>query len=668
MNKTWLILLAIFAVLVLCFCCICILSIGIIVAAINIPAIDTSGDVSLFFSNPTATPQVLRPIEQGTLVPINQDTLNLLELTELPEAYLPELAQRFEGKRDIPLTVEPPTQLLEVGVQQSFWLTNVDTNESFQVSATLQYVTPHGYYWVQDGVEFDQEELASVAETFENQIYPTNLNFFGTEWSPGVDGDPHIYILYASGVGRNLAGYFSSVDEYHPLAHEYSNAHEMILFNSDNVVLDEDFTLGVLAHEHQHMIHWFRDRNESSWLNEGFSELAAFLNGYDVGGSDYIYSLDPDVQLNDWPNDPDDTTPHYGAAFLFTTYFLSRFGEQATQALVAHPKNGLASIDQVLLEIDAQDPVTGEQVTADDAFLDWVIASYLQNNNLGDGRYDYHLYQDAPQVSETETISTCPQEFLTRDVHQYGVDYIRITCQGRFNLHFEGSTKVQVVPANPYSGEYAFWSNKGDESDMTLTQSFDFTNTDGPISLVYWTWFDIEEDYDYLYLVASLDGENWQILTTPSGTDEDPTGNSYGWGYNGVSAGWIQENVDLSQFAGEQVIIRFEYVTDAAVNGEGFLIDDISIPEIGYFANFESGMNGWDASGFVRIKNELPQTYRLALITKGVETKVDYIDLANDNEITIPITLVGGDEVILIVAGTTRHTREKTAYWLEIYP
>ena len=35
------------------------------------------------------------------------------------------------------------------------------------------------------------------------------------------------------------------------------------------------------------------------------------------------------------------------------------------------------------------------------------------------------------------------------------------------------------------------------------------------------------------------------------------------------------EEVDLSQFAGKKVQIRFEYITDAAINGEGFLLDDV---------------------------------------------------------------------------------------------
>ena len=187
-------------------------------------------------------------------------------------------------------------------------------------------------------------------------MYPTNREFFGSEWSPGIDGDEHIYILYARGIGFSIAGYFSSADETHPLAHEYSNAHEMFLFNADNTDLGDEFTYGVLAHEFQHMIHWYQDRNETSYLNEGFSEVAAFLNGYDIGGFDWLYSTNPDLQLNDWPNDPNATTPHYGAGFLYLTYFLDRFGEDATKALVKDPENGLDSVDNVLNQIGATDP------------------------------------------------------------------------------------------------------------------------------------------------------------------------------------------------------------------------------------------------------------------------------------------------------------------------
>jgi immune inhibitor A len=64
-----------------------------------------------------------------------------------------------------------------------------------------------------------------------------------------------------------------------------------------------------------------------------------------------------------------------------------------------------------------------------------------------------------------------------------------------------------LLPVDPTSGDYAFWSNYGDESDMTLTRTFDFTAVSGPLTLSYNTWYDLETDYDYLYVLASEDGK-----------------------------------------------------------------------------------------------------------------------------------------------------------------
>jgi hypothetical protein len=597
---------------------------------------------------------------------VGDETLKLLKESEIPVSDFRELAMRLEGKQNIPLTIQAPVSDLELGSQKEFWVSNVDDNEYFQISATLQQISDHVYFWIQDGVGFNQEELHQLVETFEKETYPTNRAFFGSEWIPGVDGDPHLYILYVGGLGDGLAGYYSSADELHPMAHEHSNAHELFVLNSDKLALDDEYTYGVLAHEFQHMIHWYRDRNEASWVNEGFSELAVFLNGYEVG-SENSYIIDPDIQLNYWPDELGQTSPHYGASFLFITYFLDRFGEEATKSLVENSSNGLEGVDRILDQIEARDPVTRLEISADDVFKDWVIASYLKNEHISDGRYTYNNFLRAPQAEATEIISDCPSDQLTRDVHQYGVDYIRINCKGDFKLHFEGSTQAMVIPAEAHSGEYFYWSNKGDEADMTLTRSFDFRGYEGELTLSYWAWYDLEEDFDYVYAEVSEDGENWEILVTPSGTAEDPSGNSYGWGYNGRSVGWVQESVDLSGYAGKEVQIRFEYVTDANVHGEGMLIDDVAIPEIGYYSDFEDGTDGWIGEGWLRIDNVLPQTYSLALITYGDTTEVIYIPLEEDNTTDIPLHLTGSiDEAVLVVTGTTRFTRQKAAYRFKI--
>ena len=676
-NKSYrYIILAIISGFVFSLACICLTTLGILGFTFLTGSITGQPGEGLFSFTPTSTPEILRPTLDEPPVGVSAldsqtvpvETLKTLRRTEAPLNDLHDLALRLEGKENVPKTVDPPAGEFVLEARHSFWVSNVDTNENFQVSATLRYVTPHLYFWIQDEVDYDEKALRDLAETFETQIYPVTREFFGSEWTPGVDGDPHLYILYSEGVGFSLAGYFSSADENHPLVHEYSNAHEMFILNADNVDLGEEFAYAVLAHEFQHMIHWNRDRNESSWINEGFSELAAFLNGYAVG-SDRGYIRDPDVQLNDWPNDESSTLPHYGASFLFLDYFLNRFGREATQALVVHNSNGLEAVDEVLEEIEATDPGSGGPIGADDLILDWMLANYLDDNTVADGRFTYENYQHAPQAEATETVTDCPLGWQTRDVNQYGVDYIRLRCRGSYGLSFEGSTVASVIPADPYSGKYAFWSNKGDESDMMLTREFDFRQHEGPLTLTYWTWYDLEEDYDYTYLEVSEDGEDWEIITTPSGTAEDPSGNSYGWGYNGDSRGWFQEKIDLSQFAGKKVRVRFEYVTDAAVNGEGMLLDDIAVPEIGYYSDFETDSGGWEAAGWVRIQNILPQTFRLALISMGDKPSVSYIPVRADSSAEIEFEIGGEvDEVVLVVTGTTRFTRQKAAYRFEITP
>lgn len=626
-------------------------------------------DGALRVESKPAPPQELQL--QGEADLLDTPTLKVLENEVVPINDPIDLAVRL-GKADHVPRKKPVGDLnREVGEKETFWVTNVDAVNNFQVETTLAAATEHAYFWIEEGIEYSQKEVDRLAKEFERTIYPTNHEFFGTEWTPGVDNDPHLYIVYARGLGGNVAGYFSSVDEYHPLAHEYSNAHETFMLNADAIDLGERYTYSVLAHEFQHMIHWYRDRNETSWLNEGFSELATLLNGYRFsGGFDYLYASDPDLQLNDWPDDPNERTPHYGSSFLFVTYFLDRFGKGATQALVSNDRNGLSSVDEVLQELEREPSSGGGLMDADDLFLDWAITNYLHQEEFASSTFQYNNYPSAPQFNPTDSITTCPSGDYSRDVHQYGVDYIRIDCEGNYRLQFEGEKSVRLLPADPHSGTYAYWSNQGDHSDMTLTRTFDLTDVSAPITLEYWTWYDIEDDYDYLYLEVSIDGEDWEILRTPSGTDEDPSGNSYGWGYNGQSNGdngWIKEEIDLSDYAGKEIYLRFEYITDAAVNGEGFLLDDLSIPEIGYQTSFESPGSDWQGDGFVRVQNSLPQTYRLALIKTGPSPSIEYLRLSKDNALEVPLHFDQDiQEQILVVTGTTRYTRQKADYQIQV--
>jgi hypothetical protein len=655
------------AIVAILVCCACVLIVGAGVVLYRVSQQVPAEFLTMVppsspspFDN-TATPQPTAEMDRPGEVPT--DTLTTMDESQVPENDPYELACRLQDVCDVPRTVQ--AKPYKLGDKEKFWISNSDTAEHSQITATLSYITDHSYFWVEEGTPVDKGDMKKLMDTFEEKLYPTDREFFGSEANPGVDGDPHIYVIYASSIGHNIAGYFNSSDSFNPLVKEYSNAHETYVLGTSQDLADE-YTYTTLAHEFVHMIQDPTDRNDATWMIEGFAEVGPLINGYSVGYADFEYVQKPDMQLNTWvDNSSPDFSAHYGQSFLYLTYFLDRFGKDVTKALVSNPEDDLKSIDDTLADMNVTDPQTGKVVTADDVFMDWAATLLLMDDSVGDGRYTYKIYPSAPKVEAPEPIQNCPQS-VSGTVNQYGMDYYSITCAGDHTLKFTGSTAVGLLPADPHSGKYVFWSNRGDESDMTLTREFDFTNVSAPINISMNMWYDMETDYDYAFLEASTDGQTWEILTTPSGTAEDPSGNSYGWGWNGQTNGWKTEEVDLSQFAGKKVQIRFEYITDAALNGEGLLLDDIKVDAINYQTDFEADNGGWEAAGFVRVENVLPQTYGLTLVIKGDTTTVTRITLNTDQTAEIPLSLKDGEEAILIVAGTTRFTRQPAAYQIEI--
>ena len=598
--------------------------------------------------------------------PDDHASVAALATNAVPVRDLRSLAIRLRGVRpDVPSVISTVSPDYELGTLRAFKIHNDDTQEILTVEAELRYKTEHLYMWVERGVDIDPSRLEGAADTFESQIYPLNRAFFGSEWTPGVDGDPHLSVLHARQIGAGVAGYFWSVDEYPAEIRPDSNQMEMFYINADNANVGSAYYLGTLAHEFQHMIHWYQDRNEETWLNEGMSELAALINDFDPGGKDFAWSARPDTQLNTWSDD-EARSAHYGAAYLFATYLLDRFGETLTQAVVTHPANGIASVDAVLAAND-----TGLAFT--DVFADWVVAAYLDDPELADGHFGYEMI-DPPQPVLDQEHLRFPIERAAQ-VSQYGVDYVYVEGGADLTLDFYGETRARLLDTQPHSGDYFWYANRGDDSDMRLTQAFDLSEMT-QATLSFWTWYDIEADWDYGYVtVSNDDGATWQILRGPATTDSNPNGNSYGWGYTGRSddgPAWSQQQIDLSPYAGQQLLIRFEHVTDDALNFPGWVIDDVALTASGpdgagldYRDDTENGDGGWQAEGFVRINNFVPQRYLLQLITFGSEgeTTVERLPLRDDQSARWQLPLAEADHAVLLVSGMAPVTTELADYY-----
>jgi hypothetical protein len=593
-----------------------------------------------------------------------KSTLDILDTTTIPENDPIALAEKYRGIKNTPVMLTDPPITYTNGKFKTFWVLNIDENNYRSIDAELAYQTPHVYFWVEENVNYISSDVENLVDAFENQIYQRNREIFGNEWSPGIDNDIHLTILYSKELG-DAAGYFSSADSLMPEIERFSNMAEMFYLSADYINLSDLFTYGVLAHEFQHMIHWNIDRNETSWVNEGLSELAVELNGFNTGGFAFIFAADPDLQLNFWPgNDQGDSTPHYGASYLFMKYLFERFGSDFISDLVSQPKNGMRGLDAELSSIQGKNQLSTN--SSKEIFQDWTIANILQDDEIANGIYGYGKDSSVPSFFPTEIIE-CGSEQVGRTVNQFGTDFLEISCESEYEISIQRNQDIPVLTGNPKSGKYYYWSNTRDESGMRLSREFDLTEISGPVELSYWTWYDIEEDYDYLYVNVSDDGKNWHVLETPSCTREDPTGSNLGCGYSGKSAGWIEEIIDLSDYSGKKITVEFEYITDASVNGEGFLLDDVELKAINFFDGFEDNDGKWIAEGFVRIENTLLQIFGVSVIEKDrgmnikkflfeKQTEISYIVANNDEKI----------HEIIAISGLSRFTHMPAQYAISI--
>lgn len=598
------------------------------------------------------------------------ETEKQLATVIVPTRDLRDLALRLRpGVDEVPQTVQSPAY--EVGDEIEFWASNVDDNRQFRVKATLVYKTDVAYVWVQSGEDFDKERIIQSVDVFSEKSYPTVRAFFGSEWNPGVDGDPRLHILHANDLGNSIAGYYSSADEFSSLANEYSNQKEMFYISLSwlNRSRDYGYYETVLAHEFQHMVHWYNDRNEETWVNEGLSELAQEVAGYppDTGFAS-VFAGVPDTQLNTWSDNPAGNGEHYGSSYLFMAYILQRFGEEVTKALVAHPANGIAGVGDALAE-------TGHTVTFRDVFADWVVANYVNDPDAleGGGLYGYQQLR-APSPSPEKTYRRYPVENRSTTVRNFGADYLELQGSGDVTFRFRGATETKLADVSAHSGQWMWWSNRADDSDSRLSRDFDFSRVAAGTKLEMQAqlWYDIENDYDYLYVLASVDGKKWEILPGRRTTTENPSGNSFGHAYTGESSPsgdeipvWIEERYDLSAYAGQRVRLRFEYVTDDAVNYPGAFVDDIRIPAIGYSSDFENGPDGWESEGWLLTDNRLNQHWLIQVLALHNDelVSVQRAAVSPGGEATIRINgLSRSTKAVVIISGATPVTTEEARY------
>jgi immune inhibitor A len=266
-----------------------------------------------------------------------------------------------------------------------------------------------------------------------------------------------------------------------------------------------------------------------------------------------------------------------------------------------------------------------------------------------------------------------PPYTLETTVHQFAADYYRLPAnQKSLTLTFDGRPQIPLMPVKPHSGERMWLANRANYSQAQLTRAFDLRDITSA-TLHYAVYHDIERGYDFAYVAVSTDGgQRWQGLTAPNmqGLDpfHDPSDAAYtDRFYTSTSNGWVQETIDLTPFAGQEILLRFEYVTDPILTHAGLALDDIRIPEIGFADDAENDQN-WQANGFIRATGEIPQIWHVLLL-QNIDSawRVTELPLADGHTLNHTITSQpGAPAPILIIAAAAPMTLQTASYQLTI--
>lgn len=493
---------------------------------------------------------------------------------------------------------------------------------------TLRSVGENVEIWVANDLSFPQgdsrpahvvtqEQVDKLKNEFDANIYPKATEFFGTpdvhdgSKSPLAndkllpkgyyEGSDKVIMLVDNIIDDNykdpaypffVAGFFWGTLE------NYIDRNIITIDTRDWDTRLENTFYGTTIHELQHLIHNDNDGDEETWINEGMSTFSEYLGGYGHDDRSINFYLDhPENSLVSWDEHQAATTgpetiADYGQVYLFTLYMNDKFGREFIRDLALNETNGISSVNQTLGAHE-------QKIDFEDVYNRFITALSIDSNQPGNGIYNFDsidlrdLAVDDKGTKRGFTVNYEAAKAIEKEgVPAWGGDFKEIKdAKNISKVTFDGidflSSPWESV-ADPLDADNkVLWGNKGDEADNTVIVDADLTNVKNA-TLKFDNYYKIEEQWDFGAVQVSTDnGKTWKSLGnehTRSDVVEEgyPTIKENLPGFTGHSNGWVKETFDLSQYAGQKILISFRYMTDWGTTEEGWFVDNIEIPEIGF--------------------------------------------------------------------------------------
>ncbi|GLY06254.1 MULTISPECIES: immune inhibitor A domain-containing protein [Actinoplanes] len=586
-----------------------------------------------------------------------------------------------------------------LGTVRSWAGLNAVKNDIYRKDYTLRAVGEHIEVWVAADVAFPKgdcrpdttvtvtdAQLATLVREFDQTIYPKETTVFSTPpdrsgTNPGVDGD------FSGDGGRTVTlvdnirddNYFSFPERPTYVSGFFSEQLNE-LFDRNVMTIDafdwphrmgadprnepdDDLCVSrparprmyesTFAHEWHHLLSYYTDPQEETWVDEGLSDYAQTLTGYvDASLGVYHRGFDnhitcyqgfgsvktganpnprdcggPSNSLNLWSEGgPDAILADYGITYQLMAYLRDRFGTKVLSAL---------HNDREHRGMDAVAAVLPEGTSWYDVLHDFQLMT-LVDKPAGDpdgsitgvpaGRVVVPSLRSAVNLGNPESTGK-------PGAPPNGADYVRLP-KGFGTVEFQGAA---TLPASPLSWTLdggTLFSGNAPKTDATAVRAVDVPAGDPVLRVT--ASFAMEEKFDYGYLTVSSDGGRTYRPATGNRTVKGPLGAA-------ITGTAVDADLtyDLSAYAGKQVFVGFRYVSDAAVNLGGWHIKNITI---GGTAVPAGTLDGWRSMTQIRPAPVHAWHVTLVGLARGEATIVPLAEADKLRAFTKVVAVVAFDE------------------------
>jgi len=211
----------------------------------------------------------------------------------------------------------------------------------------------------------------------------------------------------------------------------------------------------------------------------------------------------------------------------------------------------------------SNDPVVSAVVKLNTFTVETDENGYFELNNVFPGSYTVSVTHDdfMPFSSEINLQDDALYNFvmhtpLLHDTFDNGLG--NWTVQSPWAIAVVNTNSLLTDSPN---GNYANSITK----TAALSNPFNLTNCQSAI-VSYEVKYDLENNYDYLYFQVSTNNSTWTDIKV----------------YTGTSA-WKTEVIDLSEYLGNNIYMRFKLTSDSSQNADGVYIDNFKFDNQNYY-------------------------------------------------------------------------------------